>query len=147
VVERGVIAVYLTLAVGCRTPARDPVPAEFTVASTAASPTPEAVGSSIGLAMSRTVVGRALNVKGGAVVVDANGTKTWVDLPEEWPSSVVGRRVVVDGQLEKRAGLPLIRGTEPPVQGIVGNYWILTKVRYRQESEAPDKFMPIYERD
>jgi hypothetical protein len=96
-------------------------------------PVPAVSGSSGAPATPMTVIGRALNVKGGPIVLDENGTRTWVDLPGEWPPSVVGQRVVVEGQLEKRIGPLPTDGTKPLVQAITGDYWILTKVRYRQE--------------
>jgi hypothetical protein len=80
-----------------------------------------------------TLVGEARNMKGGSVVIAADGTKTWVELPEEWPPSVVGQRVVVEGQLERREGVRPARGGEQQVQGIVGPYWVLAKPRYRVE--------------
>jgi hypothetical protein len=108
------MAALLAFARSCSTPTQE-----------AADPDPPPIPT--------TLVGEARNVKGGSVVVAPDGERTWVELPGEWPPSVVGHRVVVEGQLERRKGVGKPRPGELAAQGIAGPYWALAKVKYRVE--------------
>lgn len=90
-------------------------------ASTPPAPSPAGV---------TTIEGTAYNVKGGAVVIDAQGKATRVGGIDSWPDELHGRAIVVTGRLETREGAGCVHDPVP-CQGIGGPHEVLVEARWQ----------------
>jgi hypothetical protein len=77
-----------------------------------------------------TIEGTAHNVKGGAVVIDAQGKATRIGGIGAWPDELHGRAIVVTGRLETRGGTLCVHDPVP-CQGISGPHEVLVEARWQ----------------
>jgi hypothetical protein len=77
-----------------------------------------------------TIIGRALNAKGGAVVVDKNDSTWYIESLDSWGRKVYGKIVKVSGKLVIEIHDPIKPG-EPVRQQIIGRQLILSKPKWK----------------